>query len=152
MTELPRRRRVPWLFIGLAVSLVLNAFFIGAIATDVFRFSVAEKRHVNFELRWLEERLKPEDFAVVEAAVSATRPDAERHFARLRTLRQELGALAAAPEPDRTLIDAKLVEIRAEQSAMVTGLQTTVVDSLLGLPAAARAALVLEPGPSTPQN
>ena len=152
MTEVPRRRRTSWLFIGLAASLVLNAFFIGAIATDAFRFSVAEKRHVNFELRWLEERLKPEDFAVVEAAVSATRPEAELHFARLRTLRQELGALAAAPEPDRSQIEAKLVEIRAEQNAMVSGLQTTVVNALLALPPSARAALVLDPGTETPQD
>ncbi len=56
------RRGVPWLCIGLAVSLALNAFFVGAIATDAFRFSAAEKRHVNFELRWLEERLAPDDF------------------------------------------------------------------------------------------
>jgi uncharacterized membrane protein len=147
MTDLPlpRRRGVPWLFVGLAASLALNAFFIGAIATDVFRFSAAEKRHVNFELRWLEERLAPEDFAIVAAAVGAARPDAERHFTRLRSLRQELGILAAAPDPDRTAIDAKLVEIRAEQSAMVAGLQATVVDSLLGLSGPARAALVEDP-------
>jgi uncharacterized membrane protein len=152
MTDLAltRRRRVPWLFIGLAASLVLNAFFIGAVATDFFRFSAAEKRHVNFELRWLEERLAPEDFAIVEAAAAAARPDAEQHFSRLRALRQELGVLAAAPEPDRAAIDAKLVEIRAEQSAMVTGLQATVVDSLLALPALSRAALVQ--GPETSED
>lgn len=142
---IPRRRRLPWLFIGLGASLALNAFFIGAIATDVFRFSAAEKRRVNFELRWLEERLAPEDFAVVTAAVDAARPDAERHFARLRALRQELGVLAAAAEPDRAAIDAKLIEIRAEQNAMVAGLQATVVDSLLALPSPSRAALLKDP-------
>ena len=141
---LQRRRRIPWLFLSLAVSLVLNAFFIGAIATDIFRFSAAEKRRVNFELRWLEERLTPEDFAAVAAATGTATPDAERHFARLRALRQELGVLAAAREPDRAAIEAKLVEIRAEQSAMVAGLQATVIDALLALPASARAALVRE--------
>jgi uncharacterized membrane protein len=140
--SLTRRRGVPWLFIALAASLAINAFVIGAIATDAFRFSAAEKRHVNFELRWLEERLAPDDFAVVAAAVGAARPEAESHFARLRALRQELGALAAAPDPDRAAIDRKLVEIRTEQSAMVAGLQATVVDSLLSLPAPSRAALV----------
>ncbi len=140
--SLTRRHGVPWLFIGLAASLALNAFVIGALATDAFRFSAAEKRHVNFELRWLEERLAPNDFAVVAAAVASARPEAERHFASLRALRQELGELAAAPEPDRTAIDLKLVEIRAAQSAMVAGLQATVVDSLLSLPAPARATLV----------
>jgi len=149
MTDLvlPRRRGVPWLFIAFAVSLAVNAFFVGAIATDVFRFSAAEKRHVNFELRWLEERLGPQDFAVVAAAVAAARPEAEAHFARLRVLRQELGVLAAAPEPDRSAIDAKLVEIRTEQSAMVASLQTTIVDALLALPAPSRETLALEPAP-----
>ena len=136
---------MPWLFIGLAASLALNAFFIGAVATDAFRFSAGEKRHVSFELRWLEERLAPTDFAIVETAVFAARPDAERHFARLRVLRQELGVLAAAPEPDRAAIDAKLVEIREEQNAMVTGLQATVVDSLLTLPASSRGSLAAIP-------
>lgn len=147
---LPRRGRVPWLFIGLAASLVLNAFFIGAVATDVFRFSSAEKRHVSFELRWLEERLAPEDYAVVAASAGAARPEAESHIARLRALRQELGVLAAAPEPDRVAIDAKLVDIRAEQNAMVSGLQATIVDSLLALPASSRAALAAKPETSGP--
>jgi uncharacterized membrane protein len=147
---LPRRRRVPWLFVGLAASLVLNAFFIGAVATDVFRFSAAEKRHVNFELRWIEERLSPEDYAVVAAAAGAARPEAETHIARLRTLRQELGVLAAAPEPDRAAIDAKLVEIRAEQGAMVTGVQSTIVDALLALPPSARESLATTPADATP--
>ena len=103
MTDLAltRRRGTPWLFIGLAVSLVLNAFFIGAVATDFFRFSAAEKRPVSFELRWLEERLAEEDFVVVAAAVAAARPEAERHIERLRALRQELAVIAAEPEPDR---------------------------------------------------
>jgi hypothetical protein len=147
---LPRRRRVPWLFVGLAASLVLNAFFIGAVATDVFRFSAAEKRHVNFELRWLEERLAEADFAVVEAAAIGARPEAEAHVASLRALRQELGVLAAAPEPDRSAIDAKLVEIRAEQNAMVSGLQSTIVDTLLALPASSRAPLATEPETAGP--
>lgn len=149
MTDRPllRRRGVPGLFIALAASLILNAFFIGAVVTDVFRFSAAGKRHVSFELRWLEERLAPEDFAVVAEAVAAARPDAERHFARLRALRQELGVLAAVPEPDRTAIDAKLVEIREEQAAMVASLQATVVDSLMALSPSARAALLRNPEP-----
>ena len=152
MTDLAltRRRGTPWLFIGLAVSLVLNAFFVGAIATDFFRFSAAEKRPVSFELRWLEERLTSEDFAVVAAAVAVARPDVERHIERLRAIRQELAALAAVPEPDRALIDAKLVEIRAEQGAMVSGLQTTVIDALLALPASSRQALATNPEENGP--
>ncbi len=50
MTDLtlPRRRDVPWLFIGLAASLTLNALFIGAVATDAIRFSAAEKQARQF--------------------------------------------------------------------------------------------------------
>ncbi|HET7717609.1 MAG TPA: periplasmic heavy metal sensor [Bauldia sp.] len=148
MTDIvvPRRRRIPWLFIGFAASLVLNAFFLGAIATEVFRFSAAGKPHVNFELRWIEERLAEKDFSVVASAVAAARPDAERHIARLRALRQEIAALAAVPEPDRAAIDSKLAEIRAEQTAMVSSLQTTIIDALLALPASSREALGASPG------
>ncbi len=135
------RGRVPWLFVALAASLAVNAFVIGAFATDVLRFSYAAKRPVSFELRWLEERLAPEDFAVVNAAVEASRPDAHARFDRLRALRNEVGVLAAAPEPDRAAIDAKLAEIREEQREMVGNLQATIIDALLDLPAAARSSL-----------
>jgi len=148
MSDRVPRRRVSWLFVALAASLVANAFFIGAFATDVLRFSYATKRPVSFELRWLEERLAPEDFAVVEGAVEGSRPAAIAHFEQLRALRNELGVLAAVPEPDRAAIDAKLGEIREEQRIMVGRLQGTIVDALLGLPAAARAPLAT-PGPET---
>jgi hypothetical protein len=152
MTDLAltRRRSTSWLFIGLAVSLVLNAFFIGAVATDVFRFSAAEKRPVSFELRWLEDRLAEPDFVVVAAAVAAARPDAERHIARLRVLRQELALLAAVPEPERALIDDKMVEIRAELNEMVSGVQATAIDALLGLPASSRQSLAASPVDNAP--
>lgn len=140
------RRRVSWLFAALAASLAVNAFILGAFATDALRFSYAAKRPVSFELRWLEERLAPEDFAAVAAAVEASRPTADAHFDTLRALRNELGALAAAPAPDRAAIDAKLGEIRDEQRAMVSRLQGTIVEALLALPAAARITLA---APST---
>lgn len=132
------RRRVPWLFIALAASLVVNAFFVGAIATDMIRLSYAAKRPLNFELRWLQARLSEDDFAAVLTAVEAGRPAAESHFARLRELRNELGLLAAAPEPDRAAIDAKLEEIRSEQRTMMSGLQGTILDAVLALPPASR--------------
>lgn len=142
MTEPVRpRRRASWLFVALAASLVVNAFILGAFATDALRFSYAAKRPISFELRWLEERLAPEDFATVAAAVEASRPTADAHFERLRALRNELGVLAAAPTPDRLAIDAKLAEIRDEQRAMVGRLQGTIVEALLALPAAARITL-----------
>jgi Heavy-metal resistance len=135
------RRRPRWVLIALGVSLLVNAFFIGALATDLVRYSSAERRHVSFELRWLEDRLAEPDFAVVAAAMAAARPEAERHIATLRSLRQELAVLAAAPAPDRTLIDAKLVEIRAELAAMVTDSQRTAIDALLALPPSSRTSL-----------
>jgi uncharacterized membrane protein len=142
MTEPVRpRRRVSWLFVALAASLVANAFLVGAVATDMLRFSYGAKRPISFELRWLEERLAPEDFAAVAAAVEESRPTATAHFDRLRALRNELGVLAAAPEPDRDAIDAKLGEIRDEQRAMVGRLQGTIVEALLALPPAARITL-----------
>ena len=52
----------------------------------------------------------------------------------------------------KAAIDAKLVEIRAEQNAMVTSLQSTVVDSLLALPAAARSTLTEEPATGGDRN
>ncbi|MCB1499292.1 MAG: periplasmic heavy metal sensor [Bauldia sp.] len=135
------RRPSRWLWVALGVSLLVNAFFVGALATDLFRYSSAEKRHVSFELRWLEDRLAEPDFAVVAAAVAAARPEAERHIATLRDLRQELAVLAAAPSPDRALIEAKLVEIRTELNAMVTDSQRTAIDALLALPPSARLSL-----------
>lgn len=145
MTAVVRRRRPSWLFVALAVSLVVNAFFIGAVATDALRLTYAAKRPLSFELRWLEERLPAEDFATVVAAVEANRPAAEQHFVRLRALRNDLGALAASPVPDRAAIDGKLGEIREEQRAMVSGLQATIVDVLLTLPAESREALSRSP-------
>jgi uncharacterized membrane protein len=149
MSEPVRRRgRVPWLFVALAVSLVANAFLVGAFATDMLRFTYGEKRPVSFEMRWLEERLAPDDFATVAAAVDASRPAAYAHFDRLRELRNELGVLAAAPEPDRAAIETKLGEIRDEQRAMVGRLQATIIESLLALPPAARTTLAT-PAPET---
>lgn len=141
MSTAVRRRRPSWLFLALAASLAVNAFFLGAIATDALRLSYAAKRPLSFELRWLEERLSAEDFATVVAAVEANRPAAESHFVRLRALRHELGVLAAAPLPDRQAIDAKLEEIRDEQRTMVSGLQATIVDALVVLPPEARQSL-----------
>jgi uncharacterized membrane protein len=136
-----RPQRTRWLFVALVVSLLFNAFFVGAAATDVIRLQPGEKRTLNFELRWLEERLAPEDFAKVESAVVGARQGAEGHVARLKELRQELGVLVAVSTPDLILIDAKLAEIRAEQQALVSELQDTVIGAVLALPPESRQAL-----------
>ena len=157
---LPAKRRPRWLLLALVASLAVNAFFLGALATDWLDLGWGGKggRGLNFELRRGElelaaDHFKPDrvlralalqDAAMdkVVAAVDAARPAAERHFDRLKELRGQLGALAAAPAPDRAAIDGQLVEIRAEIDRMLTELQRTSMDALLALPADMRAKLV----------
>ncbi len=140
-TKTSERRR--WLGVALIVSLAVNAFFVGAAATDVLspRHGGHVDKRLRFELRWLAGRLPDEEMAKVEKAVSADLPGAERHVERLGELRTQLGKLLAAPEPDRTAIDAQLADIRAELDAMVAETQTTTINSLLTLPADTRARL-----------
>ncbi len=137
--------RQRWLAVGLVASLAVNAFFIGAAATDVLRFGKDKGGYgrgaLRYELRWLAGRLSPEAMARVEAAVAAGRPDAQRHIDRLRELRANLGGLAAAGEPDRAAIDAVLAEIRGELDAMLGESQAITMDSLLALPPETRAKL-----------
>ena len=135
-----------WLGVGLVLSLALNAFFIGAAATDLIRFDKDRdsSKHVGvlrYELRWLAARLPPEAMATIEAAVVADRPNARRHIERLRALRAELGNLLAAATPDRLAIDAKLAAIRSELDAMLGSAQATTTDSLLKLPPETRRTL-----------
>lgn len=126
----------------LVASLALNAFFVGAIATDWLRLPSREaKGPLYFELRWLEGRLPAADLAAVSAAVDAKRPETEAHIARLKQLRSDLAALAAAAEPDRAAIDAKLGEIRVELDLMLKGVQAAAVDALTKLSPAVRAGL-----------
>ncbi len=127
-----------WLGVGLFLSLALNAFFIGAAATDMLRFDADKDRHrhgvLRYELRWLGARLPADAMAKVEAAVAAGRPDAQRHIERLHALRTDLGSLLAADQPDRAAIDAKLAAIRVELDAMLGGAQAATINSLLTLP------------------
>lgn len=134
----PARRR--WLVYGLLASLFINAFLIGLSATDLTR-----PAHIGgplrFELRWLEGQLPADAFARVQAAVNAIEPQVQAHVDHMKDMRQELGELAALPQPDRAAIDRKLAEIRAELDAMTAEGQTAVADALLALPASARAKL-----------
>ena len=143
MSERTNRRR--WLGIGLVLSLALNAFFIGAAATDLIRFDEDRGSHksgvLRYELRWLGARLPADAMAKVEAAVAAERPDARRHIASLHALRNELGQLLAADPPDRAAIDAKLAAIRSELDAMLGKAQAATIDSLLTLPPETRKTL-----------
>lgn len=140
--RLNRRR---WLGIGLVLSLALNAFFVGAAATDVIRFDADRGNHrrgvLRYELRWLAQRLPESAMTKVEAAIDAQQPAAQRHIAHLHVLRAQLGDLLAAAHPDRAAIDAKLAEIRAELVAMLGSAQSATIDALLTLPPATRGKL-----------
>lgn len=149
-----RPSRGRWLAGALVVSLALNAFFVAAVATDMLRVKWGggwdrEARALRFELRWFDERLDREALGQVEAALAAARPDVIAHAERLRQLRSELAALAAAGEPDRAAIDAQLAAIRAEVDAMQAEVQDATMDALLALPAEARARLA--EGPDAPK-
>ncbi|CAN5313951.1 hypothetical protein BH10PSE9_BH10PSE9_21250 [soil metagenome] len=136
--------RQRWLGFGLVASLALNAFFIGAAATDAFRLKKPTDREdarLRFELRWLSGRLSPESMASVQAALTAGRPAVEQHIARLRDLRTGLREMTAAAQPDRAAVDARLGEIRAELDKMAVESQKTTMDALLALPPSARTGL-----------
>jgi uncharacterized membrane protein len=140
-----------WLAGFLVVSLALNAFLLGAIATDFLRVKHSsgspEARALRFELRWLEGRLSPDAMRQVETAVTAAQPNMVAHIDRLRALRTELAALTAVTAPDRAAIDTKLAEIRAEVASMQTEAQAATMDALLALPPDARAPLA-QPEPA----
>lgn len=129
-----------WLIYGLLASLLVNAFLIGLAATDLFR-----PKHVGgplrFELRWLQGKLPADGFARVVTAVEGIEPKVQAHIDRLKEMRQQVGELAAVPQPDRAEIDRKLADIRAELNAMTTEGQGTVADALLALPPDMRAGL-----------
>ena len=137
--------RQRWLGVGLLLSLALNAFFVGAAATNAFRLtrhdSDRDDGHLRFELRWLSGRLSPEGMASVQAALAAARPETEKHIERLRDLRSGLRDLTAAAQPDRAAIDARLGEIRAELDRMAEESQKVTMDALLALPADTRGKL-----------
>ena len=65
------------------------------------------------------------DAAAARPAMSTERVDA------LRAMRAEIMRLAAAPEPDRAAIDARLAALRAEAAAMQEAVQRATYDALL---------------------
>ncbi len=144
----PRRRRVSWLWIALVVSVAVNAFVLGAFLTERlgFRHSAdGGPRAVKMELRWLRDRLSPGSVSSIETSLETLKPDVIARIERLKVLRAELAALAAAPTPDRAAIDAHLREIRLEVGAMQEQIQSRTFDAVLALPPAERAPLATPP-------
>ncbi len=138
-----RRRRT--LVIALVASVVVNAFFLGAAATDLIRPNFhhhhGEPHIVQFQLRWLAGRLPEKGIDRVAAALHDVRGQAKAHLDKLRDLRQQLGELAAQPNPDRAAIDQHLADIRGQLDQMLAEVQKASMDALLALPADMRAGL-----------
>jgi uncharacterized membrane protein len=135
------RRR--WPAVALVASLLLNGFLLGMVTTSEFRshkpFNGA--RFANFELRRIDEKLPKPAVAQVASALKPITPQLDERLARLRAIRAEILRLAAAPDPDRAAIDAKLAELRAETVGMQETVQKATYDAVLNLTPDERAAL-----------
>lgn len=141
MSSFLRRR---WPAVALVASLVLNGFLVGLVATDALRPHRGVfngERFARFELRRFDEKLPKEAVDSIAATLKPLAPQIDERLAKLREIRADIMRLAAAPEPDRAAIDAKLGELRAETAAMQEAVQRATYDALIGLPADQRAHL-----------
>ena len=138
-----------WPAVILVASLLLNGFLVGMFAVDYLkphRGGFSADRFARFELRRLDDRLPSAAVDRIAASLKPLETQLEDRLARVRAIRAEIMQLAAAPEPDRAAIDAKLMELRAETAAMQEAVQGATYDALLGLPAEDRAQLAEAPG------
>lgn len=133
-----RRRLVMW---ALAASLALNGFLIGAIATGQFAGDRERRGMMHFETRIIGENLPAEERDAIRESLREMVPELREDWRRLRQLRREINDLAAAPDPERDAIDARLVEIRDITRAMQARVQGRVFDEVLALPPETRARL-----------
>jgi uncharacterized membrane protein len=140
------RRR--WPALALVASLALNGFFIGMVVVDSLkhqRRAFNGARFATFELRRFDERLPPAAVERIAADLKPLAPDLEARLKAMRDIRAEIMQLAAAPEPDRAAIDARLAELRAAASAMQQAVQKATYDALFALPSEDRARLAEAP-------
>ncbi len=131
----PTRRT---LYGALIVSLAINAFFIGAAATDLLvspPSASSAPRALRLELRWIDQRLPESAVRQVEAALTPIAPAVAADVVHLRALRHELDQLLAAPQPDRVAVDAKLDDIGEVWEVIEGRVAKTTFDALLELPA-----------------
>ena len=141
------RRRGRWLGVGLVLSLALNAFFIGAAATDMIRFDKDGDGHkhggaaaLRIALAW-RRACRPMPWPRSRRRSPPGGPMRGATSRGCMQLRAELGDLLAAQTPDRAAIDAKLAAIRSELDAMLGSAQAATINSLLTLPPDTRKAL-----------
>jgi uncharacterized membrane protein len=128
-----------WLLWGLMASLALNGFLIGAVASGYFSGSPERRGMLYMETRAIGLNLSEAEAEALRGSVRELIPELRNDWRRLRELRREINTLAAAPEPDRTAIDARLAEVRDITRAMQESVQSRVFDEVLALPPEARA-------------
>jgi uncharacterized membrane protein len=137
-----------WPSVLLVASLLLNGFLIGMFAVDYMkphRGGFSADRFARFELRRLDDRLPQNAVDQIAARLKPLEPQIDDRLTRVRAIRAELMKLAAAPVPDRAAIDTKLIELRAETTAMQEAAQKATYDALLSLPPEDRAQLAEAP-------
>ena len=134
-----------WRTAALVVSLLLNAFLIGAVATDSFRSHHRpgndSSRAVGFQVRQFAGNLPKEGLERIRAQLEANAPEVADQLAELRSMRAEINVLAAQPQPDRAAIDARLTALRAALADVQAEVQKSTFDALLQLPPDMRAHL-----------
>jgi uncharacterized membrane protein len=135
-----------WRTAALIASLLLNAFLIGAVATDSFRThhrpGSDSSRAVGFQVRQFAGNLPKEGLDRIRAQLDANAPEVAEQLAELRRIRAEINTLAAQPQPDRAAIDARLTALRASLADIQAEVQKSTFDALLALPPDMRAHLV----------
>jgi uncharacterized membrane protein len=133
--------------IVLAASLFINAFLAGAFAVDWLKphRGLSGERFARFELRRFDDRLSKEAADQVAATLTPLAAQVDERLTRVREIRSEIMRLAAAPNPDRAALDARLAELRAESAAMQETVQAATYDALLALPPEDRARLADAP-------
>ena len=103
------------------------------------------ERFARFELRRIDDKLPKAAVDQVAATLKLLGPKIDERLTKLRAIRAEVMKLAAAPNPDRAAIDARLTELRAETVDMQEAIQRATYDAVLGLPAEQRAHLADAP-------
>lgn len=136
-------RRLPWIL--LVLSLAVNGFFVGAVATGfVFDRETRRGGMLSSEWRMLTDGLPDEYRERLRAGLQGDRDAVRDDFRRLRELRGEIRTMLAAPEPDRAAIDQRLVEIRAITARLQERGQERILDIVIAFPPEARAGIAAQ--------
>jgi uncharacterized membrane protein len=129
---------------ALALSLVVNGFFIGVAGFGWFD-GPRRGGPVRMEIDTVGNQL-PDDYRQrLREDVRQLVPELKPQWRRLRELRREIGGLAALPVPDRAGIDARLAEIRSITTQTQALVQRRIFDLTLTFPPEVRADLAKAP-------